>query len=333
MKKQIPLFLVLLLMFTYAVAQIGIGTDQPRGALDINDKNTNTSPYGLVLPTNDPDNFVNPQTGDEITSGTIIYDNVKNCVKIYTGTTWSECIRGINEDEEWIHEHVVRWGYGNWTFGIGHSQSSQLLVDDLVDGSIFGHGGIYDKVPAIEMREITEQQLAKPEYIRYRFDVISVDGTALRNESIQMLVDFAAHGGSVIINLNHNVDANPNNPIFGELGFREINKIVGNTTGTNNFTVEWGAPLTTLFGNSTGSYGLNAGNFVDIPKNSLPVGSIIYAVTPSNNAAIWTCGPGNRILMIHNNSLYSTSLYANRNAILMKNLIADSIDRTLENRK
>lgn len=335
MKKALILCYLLLMCSSHLFAQIGIGTDQPRGVLDINNPTTQTNLHGLVLPMNDPTLITNPQ-GGEIAIGTLIFDTQKNCVKVFTGTLWSECMRGIDEDEEWIHEHVVRWGYGNWDFGIGHLPSSEKFVKDLLDVSLFGHNGIYDKVPAIELREITEQQLAKPEYIRYRFDVISVDATSLQKDAIKMLIDFAEHGGSVIINLNQHVDPNPLNPIFTELGFRNTQNISGNTTATNNISIGWNPPISTLFGPIGSTYGMGAGGFVNIPLPSLPLNSIVLGTTPNNNAAIWTCGPGNRILILHTNRLFGNQYYNsdinNSISILMKNLTVNMIDRTLENR-
>lgn len=76
--------------FSLTFGQVGIGTPNPRGALDINMPVTNTS--GLVLPTNSsPDSIVNPQGGD-IAEGTIIYDSEKMCVRVYTGNSWSDCL-------------------------------------------------------------------------------------------------------------------------------------------------------------------------------------------------------------------------------------------------
>ncbi len=73
-------------------AQVGIGTDNPRGALDINNTTTNT--YGLVLPINsDPEAMTNPQGGGKPIPGTIMYDSTKGCIKLYKPTNeWSGCL-------------------------------------------------------------------------------------------------------------------------------------------------------------------------------------------------------------------------------------------------
>lgn len=64
MKGKLFFPLVLILAFAGLEAQVGIGTQAPRGALDINQPVTNT--MGLVLPTNDDaGNIVNPAFANE----------------------------------------------------------------------------------------------------------------------------------------------------------------------------------------------------------------------------------------------------------------------------
>lgn len=71
-------------------AQVGIGNSTPRGALDINKPTTYN--MGLVLPTNSsPNNLINPQ-GGALAEGTLMYDNVKKCARVYNGTAWSDCL-------------------------------------------------------------------------------------------------------------------------------------------------------------------------------------------------------------------------------------------------
>lgn len=71
-------------------SQVGIGTANPRGALDIN-KETNNN-MGLVLPTNaDPKNLINPMGGN-IAIGTIMYDSSLSCVRVFKSSGWSNCL-------------------------------------------------------------------------------------------------------------------------------------------------------------------------------------------------------------------------------------------------
>lgn len=89
MKTKI-LFLLLIVLFGTTYAQIGIGTPNPRGALDINRPTTNE--HGLVLPTNSStSNIANP-LGGNVAIGTIIYDSTADCVKVYKSTGWSNCL-------------------------------------------------------------------------------------------------------------------------------------------------------------------------------------------------------------------------------------------------
>ncbi len=75
-------------------AQVGIGTNNPRGALDINESTTNTNTHGLVLPTNsDPAAIVNPQDDGKPVPGTVMYDSTRDCIKYYKlSDEWSGCL-------------------------------------------------------------------------------------------------------------------------------------------------------------------------------------------------------------------------------------------------
>ena len=95
MSKLFTLFLLLVGIVSFS--QIGIGTEKPRGALDINSPLTSNS--GLVLPTNQATtNIINPQ-GGSVAEGTIIYDSTEKCVKYYNGTAWSNCLCDSCKDE------------------------------------------------------------------------------------------------------------------------------------------------------------------------------------------------------------------------------------------
>lgn len=79
-----------------AHAQIGMGTPNPRGSLDINTPTTNI--HGLVLPTNSSTvNMLNPQ-GGSVAPGTIMYDSTEDCVRLYKRSLnggpsgWSDCL-------------------------------------------------------------------------------------------------------------------------------------------------------------------------------------------------------------------------------------------------
>lgn len=100
---MIKFYIMLLTWFCYlssGFAQVGIGTTNPRGALDINDTSTGNSPYGLVLPTNLPDAIRNPQ-GGQIPYGTMIFDSDEKCIKFFRRRTnaWSNCITRSNEPQ------------------------------------------------------------------------------------------------------------------------------------------------------------------------------------------------------------------------------------------
>jgi len=84
MKKIVTFFLLALPLFLFS--QVGIGTTNPRGALDINDPN-GTNKHGLILPTTeDPSTITNPQpNATSVVAGTIIFDSKEKCIKYYNG--------------------------------------------------------------------------------------------------------------------------------------------------------------------------------------------------------------------------------------------------------
>ena len=92
MKKS--LFLGLVLFSIKILAQIGIGNNNPRGLLDVND-NLNESTSGLVVPvSSDVTTFVDPSTGSTSTQvGTLGYDTTEDCFRVIKNSgSWSDCI-------------------------------------------------------------------------------------------------------------------------------------------------------------------------------------------------------------------------------------------------
>jgi len=89
MKTLLSLFLLSCNLCLFG--QVGIGTETPRGALDIN--YPTESIRGLVLPSNEnSSNIKNPQDGGNPVAGTIFYDIQNSCIKLYKNNgTWSEC--------------------------------------------------------------------------------------------------------------------------------------------------------------------------------------------------------------------------------------------------
>lgn len=87
MKKSL---LLLIFFANILFSQVGMGTANPRGALDINKETTNN--MGLVLPTNaDPRNMINPMGGN-VAIGTLMYDSTLSCVRVFKSTGWSNCL-------------------------------------------------------------------------------------------------------------------------------------------------------------------------------------------------------------------------------------------------
>ncbi|MDH6254127.1 hypothetical protein M2347_003854 [Chryseobacterium sp. H1D6B] len=95
MKKTLSVGLLCINLMIFG--QVGIGTPNPRGALDINKGTTND--MGLVLPTNENvNNIITPQ-GGSIIAGTIIYDSTNDCIRHYkTANSWSGCLSTASFD-------------------------------------------------------------------------------------------------------------------------------------------------------------------------------------------------------------------------------------------
>ena len=87
MKKVLLCAAFIAASFT-SIAQVGVGTTSPAGALDI----VSTS-SGLVLPrVANTDAVVNPN-GGAIENGTMVYDVSLNCVNVYADGFWRGCIQ------------------------------------------------------------------------------------------------------------------------------------------------------------------------------------------------------------------------------------------------
>lgn len=94
MKKKYYL-IAFTLLFVTINAQVGIGNENPRGLLDVND-NLNQSTMGLVVPTSsDVTTFVDPSNSNAVSTqiGTIGYDTTLNCLRVIENSgDWSNCL-------------------------------------------------------------------------------------------------------------------------------------------------------------------------------------------------------------------------------------------------
>lgn len=123
MKRKI-LFLPLLLLVQTTFAQVGMGTANPRGALDINTPTTNK--HGLVLPTNtNPDEISNPQGGN-VAIGTLMFDSTEDCVKVYTSNDWSGCLLDGNSKNDFTLDCSTGPVTGTFTQGTPSSGTKTI---------------------------------------------------------------------------------------------------------------------------------------------------------------------------------------------------------------
>jgi len=132
--KKILFFLVLHLSYL-AFSQVGIGTANPRGDLDINNPLTNTN--GLVLPTNaSTTNMQNPQGGN-IAFGTVMYDSSANCIRYYeqniendtSEEKWSNCLLSDRENPPSIDYIPLDPAFtGNYTQNVAMTSANTFRV-------------------------------------------------------------------------------------------------------------------------------------------------------------------------------------------------------------
>ena len=89
-------FSLLLLLSNNMGAQLGIGNENPRGLLDVNDNPNGNATYGLVIPhTENVTLLQNPAENNEISdvSGTIAFDSDMDCIRfIRNNSEWSDCL-------------------------------------------------------------------------------------------------------------------------------------------------------------------------------------------------------------------------------------------------
>lgn len=98
MKKQLLIFIIIITTPCLIFSQVGIGTNNPKGLLDIN-----SNQYGVVYPnvtltdTSIEAPIVNPNGGDAIVAGTTVYNNnttntgnndVQPGIYVWNGTKW-----------------------------------------------------------------------------------------------------------------------------------------------------------------------------------------------------------------------------------------------------
>jgi len=85
--KNLLLTIFALLLGVPAFAQVGIGTDNPQGVLDVKD-----SLRGIVLPKVEKVDSVKAPDGGEAVLGTLVYDMSNHCTRVKTNTGWTTCL-------------------------------------------------------------------------------------------------------------------------------------------------------------------------------------------------------------------------------------------------
>lgn len=108
MKKNLLLLMAILPLFYYS--QVGIGTPNPRGALDINRPQDNT--MGLVLPRVTEANSTVTPTNEQAVEGTIVYDKSLKCIRIKIDTAWTDCLADISNVTNIVNNNVTINGNG-----------------------------------------------------------------------------------------------------------------------------------------------------------------------------------------------------------------------------
>jgi uncharacterized protein (TIGR02145 family) len=86
--KKILLSAALIAASFTGIAQVGVGTITPAGALDIV-----STTSGLVMPRVANTSVVVNPNGGAIENGTMVYDLSANCVKFYANGAWTGCIQ------------------------------------------------------------------------------------------------------------------------------------------------------------------------------------------------------------------------------------------------
>lgn len=146
-----------LLFCSITMAQVGMPTSEPKGALDLN-TTTNTNTYGLVLPTTDnpKQKIRNPNENNNLTrvEGTMIYDSRQDCVRIFQKGSWSNCL--CTKGDEGCLDYFPGQGGGlEWLVigdhGLGksgdldHYSGTDNSHFDLERQDLFSTTGIYNK--------------------------------------------------------------------------------------------------------------------------------------------------------------------------------------------
>ena len=96
MKNKIIYSLILSLFYVGSYSgQVGIGTSNPEGILDLS--TTSQNPLGFVLPRVDDIKQITNPKGGNLAFGTIAYDNTSDCIRLYKENNgynkpgWSDC--------------------------------------------------------------------------------------------------------------------------------------------------------------------------------------------------------------------------------------------------
>ncbi len=135
MKKS--LFLILIFFSAIILAQVGIGNNNPRGLLDVND-NLNESTMGLVVPIkNDVKSFIDPSKNNAVSTqvGTIGYDTTLDCLRVIRKSgSWSGCFAEeiITREVDCSQSNIT----GQATVGVNSTLFYKIFIKNNTDSSM-----------------------------------------------------------------------------------------------------------------------------------------------------------------------------------------------------
>ncbi|MBK1897642.1 autotransporter outer membrane beta-barrel domain-containing protein [Chryseobacterium paridis] len=280
--KTKTLFLLLIALFETTYAQIGIGTPNPRGALDINKPTTNI--HGLVLPTNSSTgNIANPQGGN-VAIGTIIYDSTADCVKVYKSTGWSNCLCDSCDGTTVVP--ITSLDCTNGALAGTYTQgttSNGTKVINYTGGSGQAYGAI--NVSSTGVTGLTATAPAGTFANGNGSITLQIEGTPNTSGTASFTINLGGKSCTFTINVGNNgpVVATLNCTNGALTGTYTQGTLVSNETKVINYTGGNGRPYGAISINSTGVTGLTATSPAGTLTNAN--GSITLTIngTPSNS--------------------------------------------------
>ncbi|MFY7810796.1 MAG: hypothetical protein ACOVQ2_03595 [Flavobacterium sp.] len=280
--KKIILIATLVLGCFSMNAQVGIGTRNPQGLLEI--KNTNHKKEGLVIPIVDNADNTRTPLNTVAVEATVVYDSIKQCLRIRTGSRWSDCLADTGTVDDLISVNTFK---NYWLTPKFTDEQDRLLHNKVSTG--FG-GVVFSSIQS--QRKLAVAGLNYIIGFGNSGDITSPAVLGFNSEPLDMATGY---DNRVIITTNNEIFVTGRN-VYGDLGtgdttwqyyWRKVT-LPGLATGEKPIQVQKGSAYTIILTSLGNVYAAGYGGRGHIGDGTVTGSSTFKKIVAlSNIVSIW----------------------------------------------